>query len=319
MKTAGTKVLALAGGVGGAKLAAGLQRLKGSDLTVAVNTGDDFEHLGFHISPDLDTVMYTLAGVANRTLGWGLEGESWNFMDQLGRLGGPAWFKLGDRDIATHVLRTRVLAEGGSLTKATDMLCRAFGVRANVLPMTDDPVRTIVHSGDLALAFQEYFVRLVCEPVVERLEYRGAKNAKLNEQLRLAVEQSPPAAIVICPSNPYLSIDPMLHVPGMAQWLGSIGAPVVAVSPIVSGMAIKGPAAKIMRELGHEPSAIAVAEHYRGLVDGLVIDASDAALRAQIEALGMRVLVENTIMKTDDDRAMLAEKCLAFASSLAGR
>ncbi|HRF07663.1 MAG TPA: 2-phospho-L-lactate transferase [Xanthobacteraceae bacterium] len=313
----GQWILALAGGVGGAKLAFGLQHLLGRDLVVAVNTADDFEHLGLQISPDLDTVMYTLAGVANKAQGWGLEGETWNFMDQIGRAGGPSWFKLGDRDLATHVLRTQRLAEGATLTAVTRELCASFGVTADILPMTDGPVRTVVESGDQIIPFQEYFVRLRCEPKVDKIEFYGARFAAMNAELK-TVRPDHPAAIVFCPSNPYLSIDPILSVPGFREWMKGMGVPLIAVSPIVSGMAIKGPAAKIMQELGRDVSATGVAEHYRGLVDGLVIDASDAHLREAIEQRGMKVSIENTIMKSDADRIALAEKCLVFAASLGG-
>ncbi|MGE0340112.1 MAG: 2-phospho-L-lactate transferase [Xanthobacteraceae bacterium] len=314
----GQWVLALAGGVGGAKLAFGLQHLLRRQLVVAVNTADDFEHLGLHISPDLDTVMYTLAGVSNKIQGWGLEGETWSFMDQIGRIGGPSWFKLGDRDLATHVLRTQRLADGASLTSVTRELCASYGIAANILPMTDSLVRTVVGSGDQKIPFQEYFVRLACEPVVETIEFYGAKFASVNEELK-RTKPGNPAAVIFCPSNPYLSIDPILSIPGFRDWLKSLGAPLLAVSPIVSGMAIKGPAAKIMRELGYEVSALGVAEHYRGLIDGIVIDSSDAHLQEEIEKRGVAVRVENTIMKSDADRIGLAEKCLAFGSSLAAR
>lgn len=312
----GQWVLALAGGVGGAKLAFGLQHLLGNDLVVAVNTADDFEHLGLHISPDLDTVMYTLAGVSNNSQGWGLEGETWNFMDQVGRIGGPSWFKLGDRDLATHILRTQRLADGATLTSVTRELCASFGVAADVLPMTNSPVRTVVRSGEQEIPFQEYFVRLACAPVVDKIEFHGAKFATINEELMRA-KPGNPAAVVLCPSNPYLSIDPILSVPGFKDWLEGTGAPLVAVSPIVSGMAIKGPAAKIMRELGLEVSALGVAEHYRGLIDGLMIDSSDAHLREEIERRGVKVRVEDTVMKSDADRIALAGQCLAFGASLA--
>ena len=318
MSENGKRVIALAGGVGGAKLAFGLQYLKSADLTVVVNTADDFSHLGLHISPDLDTVMYTLAGVADKSQGWGIEGESWNFMAQIERLGGPSWFKLGDRDLATHTLRTTRLGGGISLSIVTNELFESYGVSTKVLPMSDDPVRTIVHSGDLSIAFQEYFVRLACSPVVDRLEFRGAESAQMNGQLS-QIEPGSVEAVVICPSNPYLSIDPILSIAGLREWLRSLGAPVIAVSPIVAGMAIKGPAAKIMRELGHEPSARTVAQHYRGLVDGLLIDTSDGKLRQDIEALGIAVDVTNTIMKSDADRIALAEQALRFAHELSKR
>lgn len=310
--------MALAGGVGGAKLAFGLQYIKSADLTVLVNTADDFTHLGLHISPDLDTVMYTLAGVANKTQGWGIEGETWNFMAQLERLGGPSWFKLGDRDIATHALRSTKLGEGMSLSCVTNELCQAYGVSAKILPMSDDPVRTIVHSGTLAIAFQEYFVRLACGPAVDRLEFQGVSRARFNGQL-LEIEPGSVDAIIVCPSNPYLSIDPILSIPGLRELLRSLGAPIIAVSPIVAGMAIKGPAAKIMRELGHEASALTIAQHYRGLIDGLLIDMIDGQLKQDIEALGIAVGVVNTIMKSDADRIALAEEALRFARGLSKR
>ncbi|MCW5676947.1 MAG: 2-phospho-L-lactate transferase [Xanthobacteraceae bacterium] len=318
MSGARKAVLALAGGVGGAKLAAGLQHTLGDALTVVVNTGDDFEHLGLHISPDLDTVMFTLAGVANKSQGWGLEGETWNFMAQLERLGGPAWFRLGDKDIANHLLRTSRLAEGLSLSQMTQQLCDAYGVRAKLLPMSDDPVRTIVHSGELAIPFQEYFVKLQCGPRVDRLEFRGASTARMNALLG-GIAPGSLEAVVFCPSNPYLSIDPILSIPGVREWLRSLGAPVVAVSPIVAGTAIKGPAAKIMRELGHEPSVATVAAHYRGIIDGLLIDTSDMDLQGEIEALGIAVRVTNTVMKSDADRITLAEESLRFAREVAKR
>jgi LPPG:FO 2-phospho-L-lactate transferase len=308
-------VLALAGGVGGAKLVAGLADLLGERLTVLVNTGDDFEHLGLHISPDLDTVMYTLAGLANPETGWGLASESWTFMDQLARIDGPTWFRLGDRDLATHAVRTARLARGATLTAITADLCRALGVRARMLPMTDDRLRTTVHSGGEALPFQDYFVRLQCAVPVSKLSYEGAAQARFNPEIEALDE--PPRAIILCPSNPYLSIDPILALPGLRDWLRGRGVPVVAVSPIVAGAAIKGPAAKIMRELGLQPSAVTVAKHYRGLIDGFVIDTADAGDAEAIARLGIEVHSAQTIMRTPQDRVMLARDCLAFAESLA--
>jgi LPPG:FO 2-phospho-L-lactate transferase len=308
-------VLALAGGVGGAKLAAGLAAVLGERLTVLVNTGDDFEHLGLHISPDLDTVMYTLAGLSNPETGWGLAGESWTFMEQLARLGGPAWFRLGDRDLATHAMRTARLAQGETLTAVTADLCRALGVRPKVLPMTDDRVRTTIHSNGEALPFQDYFVRLQCAVPVSKLSFDGAAQAHFNpalDQLRGRL-----SAIVICPSNPYLSIDPILALPGLRDWLKLAGAPVVAVSPIVAGAAIKGPAAKIMGELGLQPSAAAVARHYEGLIDSFVVDELDANGMETISTLGIAVRSMQTIMRTQGDRVTLARGCLAFAETLA--
>jgi LPPG:FO 2-phospho-L-lactate transferase len=309
-------VVALAGGVGGAKLADGLTQVLGERLTVIVNTGDDFEHLGLHISPDLDTVMYTLSGIADPVQGWGIAGETWTFMDQISRLGGADWFRLGDRDLATHVTRTARLKAGDTLTMITTGLCKAFDISARVLPMTDDRVRTVVHSGDRELDFQDYFVRLRCDVPVTRLSYRGAEAARLNPEIMMMNDVAAPSAVVICPSNPYLSIDPILAVPGMRQWLGGLNAPIIAVSPIVGGAAIKGPAAKIMRELGVAVSAATVAERYRGLIHGLVIDHVDQRLCAAIEATGIAVRVTQTVMRSAADRANLARDCLNFAATL---
>lgn len=310
-------IVALAGGVGGAKLADGLAPALGDRLTVIVNTGDDFEHLGFHISPDLDTVMYTLAGIANSEQGWGLAGETWNFMDQVARLGGPDWFKLGDRDIATHALRTQRLRAGELLSVITADLCRLLGVASHVLPMTDDAVRTIVHSGAQTLAFQDYFVRLRAEVPVSGLSFDGADEAKPTKEIASALANPALQAIILCPSNPYLSIDPILAVPGLRDALLKANVPIVAVSPIVGGAAIKGPAAKIMQELGMPASVLSVARHYRGFVSSLVIDEVDASHVAAIEAEGMRVRVAQTVMRNADDRLQLAEDCLAFARELA--
>jgi LPPG:FO 2-phospho-L-lactate transferase len=307
-------VVALAGGVGGAKLADGLAKLLGERLAVIVNTGDDFNHLGLHISPDLDTVMYTLAGIANPQTGWGIAGESWNFLGQVERLDGPAWFRLGDRDLATHVLRTERLAAGDTHSSVTAALCRALGITATLLPMSDDPVRTIIRSDQGELPFQDYFVRLACAVPVRGIRYDGAPAARLNS----ALAKLDPSAIVICPSNPYLSVDPILSVPGMRAWLRAQGCPIVAVSPIVGGAAIKGPAAKMMTELGAPASAVGIARHYAGLVDGLVIDVADAGLAREIAAAGMAVKVAPSVMSGPEDRVTLARICLAFADELGG-
>jgi LPPG:FO 2-phospho-L-lactate transferase len=309
-------VVALAGGVGGAKLADGLARLLGEQLAVIVNTGDDFIHLGLHISPDLDTVMYTLAGVANPQTGWGIAGETWNFLGQVERLGGPGWFRLGDRDLATHVLRSERLAAGETHTAVTAALCRALGVTAALLPMSNDPVRTIICTDDGELPFQDYFVRLGCAVPVRSIRYDGAPDARLNPAL--ATLGADLSAIVICPSNPYLSVDPILAVPGHRAWLRAQGCPIVAVSPIVGGAAIKGPAAKIMAELGVPASVVGIARHYAGLVDGLVIDIADASLASEIAAEGMAVKVAPTVMSNSDHRVELARTCLAFAGEIAG-
>jgi LPPG:FO 2-phospho-L-lactate transferase len=301
-------IVALAGGVGGAKLVAGLARaLPPEELVIAVNTGDDFEHLGVHVSPDLDTVMYTLAGIANPETGWGRADETWAFMAALEHLGGPTWFRLGDRDLATNVERTRRLRDGETLSEITRDLCGRLGVRQTVVPMSDDPVRTIVHTDRGALEFQHYFVRARCEPRVLRLEYRGAESARPSAALREALARG--AGVIFCPSNPYLSIAPILAIPGVRE---AIGGRAAAVSPIIAGRAVKGPAAKIMQELGIAPSALEVARYYRGIARALVIDRADAALAAPIEALGIRAVQEDTLMADEAGRARVARACVAL-------
>jgi LPPG:FO 2-phospho-L-lactate transferase len=303
-------ILALAGGVGGAKLAAGLDRALGKDLTVVVNTGDDFEHLGLSISPDIDTVMYTVAGLNNREQGWGLAGETWRFMQMIERLGGETWFRLGDQDLAVHVERTRRLAAGESLSAITADLCARLGVRCRIAPMSDDRVRTSVKTDEGVLAFQLYFVRRRCEPKLESLEFQGAAESRMSATFAAALREA--STIVLCPSNPWLSIEPILSVPGVRDALRTRRVPVVAVSPIIGGQAVKGPAAKIMRELGLEPSALEVAKHYRGLVDGFVIDDADAGSAPEIESLGMRVVVTNTLMRDTATAEALASRVLAI-------
>lgn len=306
-------VVALAGGVGGAKLAHGLaQILPPEDLTVVVNTGDDFEHLGLHVAPDLDTVMYTLAGLANPETGWGLRGEAWNFLDALGRLGGETWFRLGDRDLATHVERSRRLWKGEPLTEVTAALCAALGLRVRVLPMTDDIFQTIVQTEEGELEFQEYFVHRRCEPRVTGFRFDGLGSAFPTEQVLAALGAAD--VLVFCPSNPFVSLDPILSLPGVRERVGRKGA--VAVSPIVGGQAIKGPAAKMLAELGMEVTAASVAAYYAGLLRGFVLDEVDSALKPGIENDALPVLVTNTMMRTDADRARLAQEVLDFAATL---
>ncbi|MDP6675033.1 MAG: 2-phospho-L-lactate transferase, partial [Gammaproteobacteria bacterium] len=256
-------IVALTGGVGGAKLVLGLsQILKATQLTAIVNTGDDFTHLGLPISPDLDTLMYTLAGLVNPDTGWGCNDETWSFMQALEQLDAETWFRIGDRDLATHVIRAQLLAEPATLTQVTQALCQRLSIHTRILPMSDTPVRTQVVTDCGRLDFQHYFVRDRAEPVVKQLEYAGVDNAAPSPAALTALQDPDLAGIVIAPSNPYLSIDPILAVPGMRAALQAATAPIVAVSPIVGGAALKGPAAKIMRELGIEPSAAAVSRHY---------------------------------------------------------
>ncbi|MDE0334950.1 MAG: 2-phospho-L-lactate transferase [Defluviicoccus sp.] len=313
---AGT-ILALAGGVGGAKLARGLADALDPDrLTVAVNTGDDFEHMGLPISPDLDTVMYTLAGRANPETGWGVAGETWSFIEAVGDLGGETWFRLGDRDLATHVLRRRMLDAGKTLSEATDALAAALGIRHRIVPMSDRAVRTVVETDEGTLPFQDYFVRRRCEPRVAAFRFDGIEAAAPSPGLAAVLSDRDLEAVVICPSNPYVSVAPILGIPAVAEFVDARRVPIVAVSPIVGGQAIKGPAAKMMVELGAETSALGIARHYGARIDGLVIDEVDAALAPDVEALGVAVHVAQTVMRSQEDSRALARETLAFAAGM---
>lgn len=306
------KIVALAGGVGGAKLAHGLaQILAPEDLTVIVNTGDDFEHLGIYISPDLDTVCYTLAGLANPQTGWGRINETWNTIANIEKLGGPNWFRLGDQDIATHLERTRRMKAGQSLSQITKDFCAVWGINHTVLPMSDSPVRTMVDTDEGELAFQEYFVHRHCEPRVKGFRFEGVDSAEPVIGAREAIESA--EAIVICPSNPWVSVDPILRVLASALIQKGEEKKVIAVSPIIGGQAVKGPAAKMYTELGIEPSALAVAEHYRDLLSGFVLDNVDRQLSDKIET---KTLVTNTLMNNSSERARLATDVLNFVGSL---
>ena len=307
-------VVALCGGIGGAKLALGLYRiLEAGTLTVIVNTGDDFEHLGLHISPDLDTVLYTLGGVADPDRGWGRANETWNFMEALGQFGREAWFRLGDRDLAMHVLRTTWLRNGKSLSDFTSQSAHALGISAKILPMTDHAVRTIVETVEGDLAFQDYFVRRRCEPAVKRIRFDGAAQAKPSAEAINALSGSNVRAIVICPSNPYLSIDPILAVPGICHAIKKATAPVTAVSPIIGGDAVKGPTAKIMRELGRAVNTQAILTHYRGLIDALVIDESDAG---DVAGVSMPIMATRTKMENLADRIRLGREVITYSATL---
>ena len=315
MKSQG-HVVALCGGVGGAKLALGLYRvLEPGQLSVIVNAGDDFDHLGLHISPDLDTVLYTLGGIADRERGWGRAAETWNFMDALGRLGGATWFQLGDRDLAAHVTRTQWLRDGGTLSEFASRTARMLGISAQVMPMSDDRIRTIVETAEGDLPFQHYFVRRRCEPTVKNIRFEGAAKAVPAPGVLDLLSLPGARALVICPSNPYLSIDPILAVPGIRRALAN-AAPVIAVSPIVGGRAVKGPTVKIMHELGIVVNTQAIAAHYHGLIDALVIDEADAADRANLE---VPVMTTRTTMKSLKDRERLARDVVSFAEQLSRR
>ena len=304
------RVVALAGGVGGAKAAAGLYQILPPDtLTVIVNTGDDFELLGLPISPDLDTVMYTLAGINHPQQGWGLAGDTFQALEMIGRYGGPTWFRLGDKDLATHIMRRFLRDAGHSLTDITRHLSRSLGIRATLLPMSDDPVRTVVETPEGRLPFQEYFVRRRQEPRVLAVHFEGLSYARPTPAVIEALHTAD--AIVFAPSNPYLSLDPILALPGVRDAIRARKARAVAISPIVGGEALKGPAAKMMREFGEEPSPLVVARRYADVLAAFVLDERDAAYTAAIESLGLRVVTTDTIMRTPADRARVARVALA--------
>ena len=313
----GTNVLALSGGVGGAKLALGLSHLLPSDnLTVVANTGDDFTHLGLQICPDIDTVIYTLSDLADKERGWGRASETWNFISALGRLGGEDWFRLGDGDLAMHVYRTERLAAGHTLSEVTSDIALKLGIAARVVPMTDDTVATVVKTPTGELSFQHYFVRDRCEPTVSGFRFEGIEAAAPSPGFAASLNGDLDA-ILITPSNPFVSIDPILSLAGVGNAISAAPAPVVAVSPIVGGAAIKGPAAKMMDELGMPTEAREVARFYEGLIDGFVIDRRDEDQAPAIEAIGMAVWVTDTVMNDLEDRITLARECCRFAEELA--
>jgi LPPG:FO 2-phospho-L-lactate transferase len=310
-------IIALSGGVGGAKLALGLARvMPPEELVVVVNTGDDFEHLGLSISPDIDTVTYTLAGIANREVGWGRHDDTWSFMETMEALGGETWFRLGDRDVALHVERTRRLGNGETLSVITADICRRLGIRSRVVPMSDDKVRTRLRTEEGWLDFQEYFVRRRCEPVVHELLFQGAGAARAHPDVLAALADPLLQAIVICPSNPFISVEPILAIPGVRQAMIDSPAPIIAVSPIIAGQAVKGPTAKMMQELGLDPSAGTVAHRYHDLLDGYVIDHADMSEVVSIDA---RVTLAQTLMRTIEDREALARTVLDAAAVLRRR
>ncbi len=311
------RAVVLAGGVGGARFAAGMvQVLPPQQVAVIVNVGDDFTHFGLHISPDIDTVCYTLAGRENPATGWGRRDETWHALETVAELGGPTWFRLGDRDLGLHLERTRRLATGEPLSAITRHVCRAWGVRAQVLPVTDDRVPTRVHTADHGtLDFQDYFVRLQCQPRVQGFTFAGAENARPAPGVLEALHAA--EAVFIAPSNPWVSIDPILAIPGVREAVAA--RTVVAVSPLIRGQAVKGPAAKMFAELGITPSALAVAQHYGDLVHGLLIDQADAALAPRIvAATGQAVFITDAWMPTPARRRALAQAAWDLAQTLRG-
>ncbi len=314
-RVANLKVVALAGGVGGARLSDGLaQVLSPENLTIIVNTGDDFEHLGLMICPDLDTVCYTLAGLANPVTGWGRAGETWRAIEALGLLGGPSWFRLGDQDLGLHLERTRRRRLGQPLSHIVQHFCQVFGIHPRILPMTDDSTPTWVYTIDGEMPFQEYFVRRQCQPIVTGFEFQGAEVASPAPGVLDAIHLAD--MVVFSPSNPWVSLDPILAIPGIRSAVKD--RPVVAVSPIIGGQTVKGPAAKMFAELGIPPTAAAVARHYAELLCGFVIDQVDCGLEAEIQQLEMRTCVTNAIMRTPLDRARLAKEVIDFGIECIG-
>ena len=306
-----SKVLALAGGVGGAKLALGLRDILDEEsLAIVVNTGDDEEFFGLHVSPDLDTVMYTLGGIANPDTGWGISGETFRSLNRLRQYGVDTWFNLGDLDMATHIRRTQLLGQGNTLSEVTNSLCSSLGIAHSIFPMTDDTLKTIVITEISEMSFQEYFVKNRCDPRVVSLRFDSPSECSPSPGFVTALNESD--LLVFCPSNPFLSVDPILAVPGVRKKIENFRGARIAVSPIVGGEAIKGPAGKILRELGHEVSCVGVAKRYIDLCDVFIIDNVDADLASTIEKLGMRVVVTNTIMNNDQEKRTLAREILSL-------
>lgn len=309
------RVVILTGGVGGAKLVLGICNVfPAEQVTAIVNTGDDFDHFGLRISPDLDTLLYTLAGKANAEQGWGRAGESWNFMAALSSLGGEGWFRLGDGDLALHVLRTARLHAGENLTAITADFARSWQVGASLLPMSNDPIATILATDEGKMPFQRYFVARRCEPRMRAIRFEGAQTARAAPGVVEAITDPATTAILIAPSNPYLSIDPILSVAKIRSALEQRAAPAIAVSPIVGGNSVKGPTAKLMVELGLPVSNATIASHYAGLIDGLLCDQRDGSGSAK--ALGVAVAATDTLMISLDDRIRVAKAALALADSL---
>jgi LPPG:FO 2-phospho-L-lactate transferase len=305
-------VLALAGGVGGAKLALGLSLcLSPDDLVICVNTGDDETFHGLHVSPDLDTMMYTLSGLSNKDTGWGVAGDTFTALEMLGKFGVDTWFNLGDRDLATHIRRNQLLTEGKTLSEVTAELNRSLGVFHGVVPMTDDPVKTVLLTDEGELPMQRYFVGRRAEPKVTEVRYQGAETATASPGLQDAIAKA--GMLVLCPSNPYLSLGPILALPGVRQRMRAFPGKKVCVSPIIGGDAVKGPAGKIMAELGKQVSCVEIAREYKDICDVLVIDDQDKALASAIEEMGITPLVTSTIMESEKDKIALARKILALS------
>ncbi|MEM7468312.1 MAG: 2-phospho-L-lactate transferase [Pseudomonadota bacterium] len=311
------KLLAVTGGVGGAKLCLGLSKiLSPKQCAFVVNVGDDFTHFGLHIAPDIDTLTYTLSGLSNQIQGWGREGETWHFIEAMKKLGGDAWFNLGDADLAMHVFRSECLKSGMRLSEVSAKIAERLGIQHAIMPVTDDSVPTVIETDSGPLPFQEYFVKLRCEPTVNGFAFANADAAQISPELRQWLGDPALKGVVICPSNPYISIDPLLAAGGFGRIIKDLDVPVVAVSPIVHGAAVKGPTAKIMTELQVPSTALAVAEHYRDLLDGFVVDEQDAALAAQISEIGLNTIAAQTVMVTLADKIHLAKVVMDFVRQI---
>lgn len=306
-------VVALAGGVGGARLVHGLVNLLHPDqFSIVVNTGDDFEHLGLTICPDLDTVTYTLAGLANPGTGWGIEGDTFSCLEAIQHLGGSTWFRLGDRDLATHIMRTNLLRQGRRLTDVTHIITTQLGVRHKLLPMCDTPLRTMVLTDQGEMDFQTYFVREAFQPVVKGFRWEGIEEANPTQEVMAAINSA--SLVILCPSNPFVSIDPILNLPGVRQALAK--CTVVAVSPILGGKVVKGPAAKMFQELRFEASAVNVARHYKGLLSGFVLDEIDTDLVEEVQQSGIAARVMPSLMPGIQERIKVARRVLEFGLEL---
>ena len=307
-------IVALCGGVGGAKLALGLERISHpGTTTIVVNVGDDFEHLGLRICPDIDTVLYTLGNLSDQERGWGRAEESWNFIENVKLLGGDDWFLLGDKDLALHVTRTQHLQRGGSLSDFVARTAKLLDIRSSIVPATDAVISTMIDTDQGVLPFQEYFVKLRCAPRVKSIWFEGAATAVAAPGVLNALSDPALQAIIICPSNPYLSVDPILAIPGITAALRNSAAPVIAISPIVGGAAIKGPTAKIMAELNVAPSQASIADHYQGLIDALVVDVRD---ESEARDLSVQTFVVPTVMTTIEQKIRLARDVIDAATSL---
>lgn len=314
------KFLALSGGVGGAKLALGLSHvLDIEQLLVVVNTGDDFQHMGLSVSPDIDTLIYTLSGLNNRELGWGRQDESWNFMQACEELGMETWFRLGDKDLALHLFRTQCLAQGFTLSEVTRELCKRFNIKTQIVPMSENSVKTFVNTSIGTLPFQEYFVKHHCVPEVTGLEYKGIDSAKMSSSFDQYLDDPLLQAVIICPSNPFLSIQPILSLDKVKKKLKKIMTPVIVVSPVVEGQALKGPTAKMMKELDFDCDVSGIVDFYADITDGIVIDNKDSGYVEEIESRGVKVHTTNIVMQSLQDRKDLAKEVIQFSKKLCAR